>query len=825
MSTLASALAVLLVCAMAPGTLELLLLSMAGCFPARARSKTRRTGQEQRVRSLGVVVPAHDEERLVERCVKSLRAMTRGDFELRILVVADNCTDETAELARRAGAQVLERIDAQQRGKGHALELAFKTLLAEGVEALAVVDADSEVSPDFALAVVERLRSGADGVQVRYALSNAAHSVKTRLVDVAWNAFNLLRPRGRDRLGLSCGILGNGFALSARSLSLAPYLARSIVEDLEHHLALVQGGQRVEFEPAACVRAETPTHAKGLKTQRTRWEGGRLKVARQELPRLAKALVGGRGRVLEPMADLCLLPLSFHAAVCTALALGFSGWPHWAGVVGLAVLALHVLATLLVLGAGPGHWLALVLAPCYVLWKLSLLPAIALAGRSKTNWQRTQREAGGREAGALTVGYLVNQYPKISHAWITREIDGVEASGVRVERFSIRDAGEPEVNPRDAQEKRRTQVLWRGGAKNALAAGVEVCAVFVSRPLRCWAAAREAAHMGRGSNRGLLLHFFYLAEACLFLRRLRAAGVSHVHAHFGTNSATVAALCHVLGGPTFSFTMHGPEMLTLAGTNEIRRKIALARFVVAISHHGRGQLYRETAFHAWRKIALVRCGADELFLDQPAVPLDAKQRLVCVGRLSPEKGHLTLLDALATVAREGPAFQVELIGDGELRPLIEARIRELGLEQHVFISGWKGSHDVKQAILRSRAMVLASYEEGLPVVFMESLALRRPVISTYVAGIPEIVLQGQTGWLVPAASVEALSVALRELLLASDEQLCALGNAGHDLVARQHDSRLEARKLALLFRGDELEQTSLAPRPLANHLETAKVHG
>ncbi len=309
MSSLASLLAALLVCAMAPGTLELLVLSLAGSLPTRKFTRSRRAGHASPVRSLGVVVPAHDEERLVERCVKSLCAMKRGDFELRILVVADNCTDATAELARRAGAQVLERTDAHNRGKGHALELAFRTLLAEGVEALAVVDADSEVSPDFALAVVERLRAGADGVQVRYALSNAAHSLKTRLVDVAWNAFNLLRPRGRDRLGLSCGILGNGFALSARSLTRSPYVARSIVEDLEHHLALVLDGQRVEFEPLAFVRAETPTHAKGLKTQRTRWEGGRLKVARQELPRLAKALLAGRIRVLEPMADLCLLPL------------------------------------------------------------------------------------------------------------------------------------------------------------------------------------------------------------------------------------------------------------------------------------------------------------------------------------------------------------------------------------------------------------------------------------------------------------------------------------------------------------------------------------
>ncbi len=807
MAPLETILAGLLCGALAPGTLELLVLSVAGCLPARKSRAAPARATPRNVQRLGVVVPAHDEQDSIARCVRSLGQMTRGDFDVRVLVVADNCSDATARVARQAGAVVLERNDATRRGKGHALEFAFRALLEAGCDALAVVDADSEVSPDFARAVVERLRGGADGVQVRYRIANAAESVKTRLVDLAWNAFNWLRPRGRDRLGLSCGILGNGFALSAASIRRTPYVARSIVEDLEHHIALVHSGQRVEFEPRAWVRAETPTSARGLKTQRARWEGGRLRVARQELGGLARDVGRGRVRALEPLLDLSLLPLSFHAAGCLLLALAFSGWARTAGIVGLGVLVFHVLATLLALRAPAASWAALLLAPFYVLWKLTLVPSILLAGRSRAQWQRTEREIG-----APVVGYLVNQYPKISHAWITREIDGVEACGLKVERFSIRDAGEPEVNPRDAKERACTQVLWRPGLGNACRGLLDVALVAATRPVHFLRGVRTALHMGVGSNRGVLLHLLYLAEACRFLRLVRRARVDHVHAHFGTNSATVAALCSVLGGPGFSFTMHGPEMLTLAGTNEIRRKIALARFVVAISHHGRSQLYRETAFHAWRKIQLVRCGADELFLDQPALPPPAAPRLVCVGRLSPEKGHLTLLDALARVAASGRAFEVELIGDGELRALIQARIDRLGLSASVKISGWRGSREVKESILAARAMVLASYEEGLPVVFMESLALFRPVISTYVAGIPELVQPGRNGWLVPAGAVEPLAQALAELLDCDAARLQALGRAGHEQVARQHDSRNEARKLARLFRGEEMELTSVNPR-------------
>jgi glycosyltransferase involved in cell wall biosynthesis len=172
---------------------------------------------------------------------------------------------------------------------------------------------------------------------------------------------------------------------------------------------------------------------------------------------------------------------------------------------------------------------------------------------------------------------------------------------------------------------------------------------------------------------------------------------------------------------------------------------------------------------------------------------------VCVGRLTEQKGQLLLLDALAELEREGTPFELVLAGDGPMRPLIEEQFRLLGLEKRVRITGWLSNEDVRREIEAARALVLPSFAEGLPVVLMEALALGRPVVSTYVAGIPELVEPGVNGWLVPAGSAAALAAALRELLQASPDTLERLGRAGAAKAAAAHDAAREAAKLAALL--------------------------
>lgn len=396
----------------------------------------------------------------------------------------------------------------------------------------------------------------------------------------------------------------------------------------------------------------------------------------------------------------------------------------------------------------------------------------------------------------MRIAYLVNQYPKTSHSFIRREIEVVESTGIDVVRVSIRRTREPLVDARDQGEAERTQtLLGRGLARN----GFATVGVLLTNPLGFARALRSAWKLGWRSRRGRLVHFIYLVEACILRRLCAQLGIEHVHAHFATNPATVGLLCEDLGGPSFSFTFHGPEFFEFPTHGALGTKVARAAFAVAISHHGRSQLMRVSERAHWSRIALVHCGVGPEYLDHPLVPVPATKRLVCVARIDPAKGHFVLLRAAAELAAEGREFEIVLVGDGALRERVESLARELGLERRIRCVGWKSGADVIAELLAARALVLPSFEEGLPVVFMESLALGRPVVSTYIAGIPELVRPNVSGWLVPASSVPELAEALREVLDATPAELAAHGRRGAALVREHHDVRREAKRLAGLF--------------------------
>ena len=395
----------------------------------------------------------------------------------------------------------------------------------------------------------------------------------------------------------------------------------------------------------------------------------------------------------------------------------------------------------------------------------------------------------------MHVAYLVNQYPKVSHTFVRREILALERQGVQVTRVTVRRVAEVLVDAEDLAEQARTHVLLDAGTAGLLFA---LCAMALRRPLRFARALSTALRLSVGSERGLLRHLAYLAEACVLVPLLAKQGATHVHAHFGTNSTTVALLCHVLGGPPFSFTVHGPEEFDKPLMLGLPEKIRAARFVVAISSFGRSQLYRYCAFAAWPKIEVVRCGVDAAFLaGEPAAIADTP-RLVSVGRLSEQKGQALLVDAAALLAARGVQFELVLVGDGELRPALQARIAEHGLAERVRITGWADGARVRAELLAARAFVLPSFAEGLPVVLMEALALGRPALTTCIAGIPELVTE-QCGWLVTPGSVEALAAGMERVLQTPVGELQRLGQAGRARVQALHDVDTEAAKLRVLF--------------------------
>jgi colanic acid/amylovoran biosynthesis glycosyltransferase len=403
----------------------------------------------------------------------------------------------------------------------------------------------------------------------------------------------------------------------------------------------------------------------------------------------------------------------------------------------------------------------------------------------------------------MKVAYLVNQYPHVSHSFIRREIAALETLGATIERFSVRPSPADLVDPADRAERQRTHILLAAGFLGLLGA---LFWTALTRPLRWLKALRRAVRLGRRSERGVLRHLVYLAEACVLLRRLRGSGAAHLHAHFGTNSAAVALLTRLLGGPPYSFTVHGPEEFDQPDNLSLTEKIENAAFVVAVSSFGRSQLFRWCAAEHWPRIHVVRCGVDAAFLSGGPQPVPDTSRLVCVGRLSEQKGQLLLLEALGRLAAEGAPLDMVLAGDGPMRGVIEQQMRRLALEGRVRITGWLSNDAVRREILAARALVLPSFAEGLPVVLMEALALGRPVVTTYIAGIPELVENGVNGWLIPAGSVDGLAEALREVLRVPVERLEQMGKAGAGRVAAMHDAQGEAVKLAGLFQEAEKRQ-------------------
>jgi colanic acid/amylovoran biosynthesis glycosyltransferase len=275
--------------------------------------------------------------------------------------------------------------------------------------------------------------------------------------------------------------------------------------------------------------------------------------------------------------------------------------------------------------------------------------------------------------------------------------------------------------------------------------------------------------------------------------------VQHLHAHFGTNSAAVALLCRHLGGPPFSFTVHGPEEFDQPRALSLAEKIRGAAFVVGISDFGRSQLFRWCDSSQWQKIHVVHCGLDAAYLDRPSASVNVSQRLVSVGRLCEQKGQILLVAAAGKLREEFPDFELVLVGDGPMRQDVEAAIKHYGLSGKVRITGWLSNEAVQAEIEAGRAFVLASFAEGLPVVLMEALALGRPALSTFVAGIPEIIHDGENGRLVPAGDIDALINAMRWMLNCTAEQLQEMGNKGREIVQERHDVRREAAKLQRLF--------------------------
>jgi glycosyltransferase involved in cell wall biosynthesis len=353
------------------------------------------------------------------------------------------------------------------------------------------------------------------------------------------------------------------------------------------------------------------------------------------------------------------------------------------------------------------------------------------------------------------------------------------------------------VDPIDQAEEGRTEHILKAGVARLVP---QALGWMIRHPTQTIAGLRMAWRLGgKGSGGapgtgGRLHHMIYLLEAAQIARRCHALGIQHVHAHFGTNSTTVAMLAEVLGGVPFSFTTHGPEEFDAPLALGLPEKLARAKFAVGVSSFGRSQLYRWSKIADWPRIKVVHCGVEPERFDAPAPMPTGGPHLVAIGRLSEQKGFPVLIETMALAAPRLPGLKLTIVGDGELRSMIEDEIKRHDLGNCITLAGWLDEAGVRAALSASQALVLPSLAEGLPMVVMEAMASGRPVIGTIINGVPEL-LTPDCGWLVPAGDPAALADAICEMAKTPVEKLTEMGDRARIRAFDRHTTHTEATKL------------------------------
>lgn len=411
------------------------------------------------------------------------------------------------------------------------------------------------------------------------------------------------------------------------------------------------------------------------------------------------------------------------------------------------------------------------------------------------------------------LAYVTSTYPAASHTFILREITALEALGFQILPCAIREpAPDNLIGPEEVAAHARTFYVLKAARRlPTLPLALLAALARPGRFLRALALALRTAPPGA---RGLLKQSFYLAEALILTRHLRARQIAHIHNHFSDHSANVSMLTSALSGIPFSYTLHGPNEFYEAHKWYFAEKTARAEFVACISHFARSQaMYFSDPVH-WDKLRIVHCGVVPDRYDQPHnAPRDdhAGTRLLFVGRLTPVKGVRLLLEALERTHAIRDDITLDIIGDGEDRAHLEALAAPLG--SRVRFLGYRSQAEVAAALAKADILVLPSFAEGLPVVLMEALASATPVICSQLAGVAELVEDGQSGFLIPAGDVATL--ADRILTLAADpERRERMGRHGQAQVRTQFDIRVEAARIGRLFAdgpGAAVRPVPLAP--------------
>ncbi|MCP9760527.1 colanic acid biosynthesis glycosyltransferase WcaL [Aquitalea sp. S1-19] len=364
------------------------------------------------------------------------------------------------------------------------------------------------------------------------------------------------------------------------------------------------------------------------------------------------------------------------------------------------------------------------------------------------------------------LAYLVSAYPATSHTFILREVTSLRARGWAVTTISInRDTRAAHTLDADEQAAQRDTWVVKDWPRVRLLPDLfSACWRFGPRVLLATLA--FALRLARPGLRGHLMALAYWLEAALLAGWLARRGINHLHVHFGNEAALVGLLVKRISGCTLSYTIHGPDEFQDARGQQLAAKVAAADCIVCISHFARSQLMLFSAPQDWVKLQVIRLGVDAAYGLPASLPAESL-RLLCVGRLCPAKGQHLLLHAVARLRRAGIKLSLLMVGNGPTELSLRAEVGQLGLDC-VHFAGALGREAVRHSYSQADVFVLPSFAEGVPVVLMEAMASGLPCVSTRVAGIPELLIDNQTGLLVPPGDEDALFEALWRLASSPD---------------------------------------------------------
>lgn len=400
----------------------------------------------------------------------------------------------------------------------------------------------------------------------------------------------------------------------------------------------------------------------------------------------------------------------------------------------------------------------------------------------------------------VRLAYLLSRYPAVSHSFFLNEILQLRNLGFDIEVASINppDRATEELPWTELNESKKTYYI-----KSVSIAGAVriILRTLFLRPEVFFRGLIYASRLGGWNLRAKLFSVFYFAEALLLGDWMARRGRSHLHVHFSTAVATVGLLTSVAWKISYSVSVHGPDEFHNCEEFYLTQKIAHAKFVVCISEFCRSQLMRVSSPRDWEKFEVIRLGVDPAIFTPSSgarTSADGVLEVICVGRLVSAKGQLVLLRAFADLLEQGHMLRLKLIGDGEDRQQLESYVANRALGAAVEVKGALNHEETRKSMESADIFVLSSFAEGLPVALMEAMAMEIPCISTYIAGIPELIRDGIEGLLVPASSQEQLVSAMK-LLIDNPELRRKLGVAGRMRVLARHDLTTNTRALAAAF--------------------------